>query len=164
MAKNEYKLVIEISGEGESSSPIANSNSKKTTDLTAKQKIGVGIFTAYTIIDPFVKKSQSIMMDNVQTQYANTELSNRLQIAMDMVNKTTQIGANIIGGATLAKALGLSTKFGVGVGLLLSGASMALDLYSNINKINNQRLIENESLQVLRGRAGIQFNRSRGGE
>lgn len=158
MSKNTYQLFIQIGEGGES--PIAKGEEQQAP--TTKQKVGVGIFTAYTIIDPFVKKAQGIMMDNVQTQYANTELSQRIQIGLDVANKAVQIGASLIGGATLASALGLSSKFGLGVGAILSVGNIAIDFVSNVNKINNQRIIENETLQVLRGRAGIQFNKSRG--
>jgi len=162
VSKNTYKLIIEI-GDMDGG-PIASGGESKQEFPTSKQKVGAGIFTAYTIIDPFVKKAQSIMMDNVQTQYANTELSQRIQIGLDVANKAVDIGANLIGGATIASALGLGAKFGLVAGAVLSAGSIAMDFVSNMNKINNQRIIENETLQVLRGRAGIQFNKSRGAQ
>ena len=160
MSKNTYKLIIEIGDMDDG--PIAGGGESKKKDSKSKQKVGAGIFTAYTIIDPFVKKAQNIMMDNVQTQYANTELSQRIQIGLDVANKAVDISANLIGGKTIAIALGLGAKFGLVAGAVLSAGSIAIDFISSMNKTNNQRIVENETLQVLRGRAGIQFNKSRG--
>lgn len=162
MSKNTYQLFIQI-GDSDGS-PIASGGGDKQQSPTTKQKAGAGIFTAYTVLDPFVKKAQGIMMDNVQTQYANTELSQRIQIGIDVANRAVQIGASLIGGATIASALGLGGPLGVAAGAILSAGNIAVDFLTNVNKINNQRIVENETLQVIRGRAGIQFNKSRGNQ
>lgn len=162
MGKNTYQLYIQIGNE--KISPIADSETSQKPALTTTQKVGAGIFTAYQVADPFIKKTQQILINNVQTEYANEELEQRIGLLMDTANFAVKTGANLAGGASLAQALGLGAGAGLMAGLVVSLASIAMDFAVKANQINNQIKIDNEQLGILRGRNGMQFNRSRGGE
>ena len=161
--KNTYRLIIEV-GEGGSSStsPIASGENQGASDKTGKT--GIGLLTVYSAIQPFIQKTESMVLNNVQTNTGSTAVTQRTQIAMNVANFAVKTGVSVLGGAGIASALGIASPLGAVVGGALAIGSMVMDYVSNVNEINNKRLIENEQLSVLRGRAGIQYNRSRGGE
>lgn len=159
--KNEYVLTIDINGGAETQSPIAN-NTEQNTIKHAKYE-GV-IFTAYQVAQPFVQKTEQIIMNNINTQYANEEYQMKAQFFLDMANKSAGIVAGIAGGQSIAAALGIAGPFGAVIGGVVAVAGIAMDIAVKQNAINNAKIVENEGLEILRGRAGIQFNRSRSGQ
>ena len=160
--KNTYQLFIQIGdGSGEISPVAEGTQPSKKGQATTNT---IGILTAYNAVEPFIQKTQNIILNNVQTQTGSDEVTQRTQIAMNMANSAVKFGVSVAGGASMATALGLSSPFGAVIGGALAIGNKVVDIFSNLNEINNKRIIENEQLSVLRGRAGVQFNRSRGGE
>ena len=160
--KNTYRLIIEVGDGAGAISPIASGESKNASDNTAKA--GIGLLTVYSAVQPFIQKTESIILNNVQTNTGSTAITQRTQIAMNVANFAVKSGVSILSGAGLASALGIASPLGAVVGGALAIGNMVMDYVSNVNTINNKRIIENEQLSVLRGRAGIQYNRSRSGE
>lgn len=159
--KNTYKLIIEVGDGASATSPIASGESGQDK---SSGKTGIGLLTVYSAIQPFIQKTESMILNNVQTSTGSSEITQRTQIAMNVANFAVKTGISVLGGAGIASALGIASPLGAVVGGALAIGSMVMDYVSNVNEINNKRLIENEQLSVLRGRAGIQYNRSRGGE
>lgn len=160
--KNTYQLFIQIGDGNGGASPIANGvepNKKEKATGNA-----IGILTAYGAIEPFIQKTQNIILSNVQTNTGSEELTQRTQLAMGVANSAVKFGVSVLGGTSIATALGLGGSLGAVVGGVLAIGNMVMDYATKVNEINNKRIIENEQLSVLRGRAGIQYNRSRGGE
>ena len=160
--KNTYKLIIEVGDGASATSPIASGESTGTDKSTAKA--GIGLLTVYSAVQPFIQKTESMVLNNVQTSTGSTAITQRTQIAMNVANFAVKTGISVLGGAGIASALGIAGPLGAVVGGALAIGSMVMDYVSNVNEINNKRIIENEQLSVLRGRAGIQYNRSRSGE
>lgn len=160
--KNTYQLFIQIGDGNGGATPIANgvepSKKERATSNT------IGLLTAYGAIEPFIQKTQNIILNNVQTNTGSEELTQRTQIAMSVSNRAVKFGVSVLGGSSIAASLGISSPLGAIVGGALAIGNMVMDYVTNVNEINNKRIIENEQLSVLRGRAGIQYNRSRGGE
>lgn len=159
--KNTYKLIIEVGDGASATSPIASGESGKDK---SSGKTGIGLLTVYSAIQPFIQKTESMILNNVQTSTGSNEITQRTQIAMNVANFAVKTGISVLGGAGIASALGLAGPLGAVVGGALAIGSMVMDYVSNVNTINNKKIIENEQLSVLRGRAGIQYNRSRSGE
>lgn len=159
--KNTYQLYIQI-GDGDGSGVIAGESADTSKDSALKK--GAGTLTAYQVVQPFLNATKQVIANNVQTQYANTELSNRINIGMNIASSAIRVATNVVGGMSLATALGFSSPVGAIVGVATSLVEKVLDIAVRQNEINNQARIENEQLTVLRGRAGVQFNRSRIGE
>lgn len=159
--KNTYKLIIEVGDGASATSPIASGESGKDK---SSGKTGIGLLTVYSAVQPFIQKTESMILNNVQTSTGSNEITQRTQIAMNVANFAVKTGISILGGAGIASALGLAGPLGAVVGGALAIGNMVMDYVSNVNTINNKRIIENEQLSVLRGRAGIQYNRSRSGE
>lgn len=160
--KNTYQLFIQI-GESDGNGAIAG-ESADTSARDSSIRKGVGVLTAYQVAQPFLNATKQVIANNVQTQYANTELSNRINIGLNIASSAIRVATNIAGGVSLATALGFGSPLGAGIGLALSVAEKVIGIVVKQNEINNQMRIENEQLAILRGRAGIQFNRSRAGE
>lgn len=161
--KNHYVLTIELNGDGTGQdSPIASGSEQTSSGSLTKPEAVV--FTSYLMAKPFIDKTEQMIMNNVHTKYANQEYEMRVQLAMNAVNKGLGLMAGIAGGKSLASLLGLSGTAGAAIGGVLAVAGMAMDIAVKQNAINNSRIVENEGLSILRGRAGIQFNKSRSGQ
>ncbi len=156
--KNTYQLYIHIDGDVAESvdDSIAKSKKEGTGAVTA--------MTAYHVVQPFLSTAEQIIQNDVKTYVGSEQVSQRLGIAMDLINKSIGVGANIAGGASLASALGFGTGTGAIIGMAVSVVKEALNIFQKYREIENKRVEESESLSILRGRAGIQYNRSRGGE
>ena len=102
-----------------------------------------------------------MIQNDVDTYYGSGELSQRINFGMSMVDTTVSTIKNGIG---LSAVLGLSVPGGIGLSAVLTGLQKMLEINVRQNEINNKQKLENEQLQILRGRAGVQFNRSRVGE
>ena len=160
-SKNEYVLTIDINGGMQTENPIANNTEQSTIKHT---KYEGAIFTAYMVAQPFVQKTEQIIMNNLNTQYANEEYQMKAQFFLDLANKGAGIVAGIAGGQSLASALGIASSMGAVIGGVIAVAGIAMDIAVKQNALNNAKIVEDEGLQILRGRAGIQFNRSRSGQ
>ena len=158
MDKNEYHLIIDINGDGVGETSSAISDTEK-----AEQKIANTMkkLVKYEIARPFLNTTKQMVQNNVDTYYGSGELSQRINFGLSI---GTTAYHTTMQGMALSSVLGLST----GVGVLITGAltlmQKGLEILSRQNEINNKQKLENEQLQILRGRAGIQFNRSRMGE
>lgn len=158
---NNYVLTININDEADNKSPIAGTENQKKD-----KAVGVGgtILAAYAVAQPFISKTKSMILNQVQTDYANSELTERTKLAMDIGSKVLDIGVKAAAGMSLASMLGIGTGIGAVIGIVTSVAETLMDYLSKVKQINNAQKIENEGLQVLRGRAGAQFNKSRSGQ
>lgn len=168
MEKNEYHLIIDINDNvnGEmSSSPItqnsASSNSNSDSDDGLKMAKRLKRLAKYEIAKPFLSSTKQMILNDVDTYYGSGELSQRINFGMSMVDTTVSTIKNGIG---LSAVLGLSVPGGIGLSAVLTGLQKMLEINVRQNEINNKQKLENEQLQILRGRAGVQFNRSRVGE
>ena len=160
MEKNEYRLVISIE-DGESvSGAIANKNQGENQGT----KKALSILTAYNVAQPFINGTKAIIQNNVDTKLGSQELSARVNLGMEVASFGAKTLIGLASGRSLASMLGLSATFGGAVGVLVTVGSYAMNVAVKQNEINNKIYIENEQLNILRGRAGVQFNRSRSGE
>lgn len=157
MEKNEYHLIIDINSEVDGNA-ISSDNSSQETNKAEKT---LRRLVKYQIAQPFIQSTKQMILNDVNTYYGSSELSQRIQIGLDTAH-------NIYGGAimgiSLAGTLGLSAGVGGAIGVALTAVHKVLDIAVKQNEINNKQRLENEQLNILRGRAGIQFNRSRSGE
>lgn len=158
---NNYVLTININDKVDNKSPIAGTDDQKKNKTAA---VGGTILAAYAVTQPFISKTKSMILNQVQTDYANSELTERTRLAMEVGSKLVDVGVKAAAGASLASILGLGTGVGAVIGVVTSVAEKLMDYLGKVQQINNSQKIENEGIQVLRGRAGIQFNRSRSGQ
>ena len=174
MEKNEYRLIIDINdltSVNSSGSPISNTNSSfnSTSGNTLSQGniSGQKAFNTlkrlvkFEVARPYLSTTKQIIQNDVDTYFGSSELSQRIGMAM---NVGTTIRQSAVQGMTLSSVFGIST----GAGILITGTltlmQKSFEIMARQNEINNKQKLENEQLQILRGRAGVQFNRSRMGE
>ena len=157
MNKNEYRIVIDINDEvGGGNGAVAGSKDKQPNIEKA-----VGRLVRYQVVQPFIETTKQIVMNEVDTKIGSTELSMRINTAMGLAQSAYQTG---VYGLSLASALGVSGWIGIAVAGAITLFKKALDITKNTIEIQNKAKLENEQLSILRGRAGVQFNRSRSGE
>lgn len=164
MSKNVYKLYINIGGSDNGKGVIAGKDASEMASKESSAKKGVGTLTAYQVVSPFLNATKQMIANDVNTQYSNTELSSRVNIGMEVASTAIKTAVNVASGMSLASALGFSSPIGAIIGVVTTVAEKALNIAVKQNAINNQAKIESEQFNILRGRAGIQFNRSRVGE
>lgn len=160
MNKNEYRLVIDINDEvGGGNGAIAKdkTSSAQTQDFSKSIKNLV----KYQVAQPFINTTKQIIMNSVETNTGSGELTQRIQLGTSIVQGA---GNTIVAGANLGAVLGVGAGMGIAVAGMLAIFKTGLDILAKQVEIQNKTKLENEQLSILRGRAGIQFNRSRGGE
>lgn len=158
MEKNEYHLIIDINGDvGGGAVSESSGGSGESKDYSK----ALTRLVRYEVAQPFINSTKQIIQNDVDTYFGSSELSQRIQFSLDAVHTAR---SSVVHGMALSTALGISTGAGVGLGLALAVGHKLLDIMVKANEINNKTRLENEQLQILRGRAGIQFNRSRMGE
>ena len=115
----------------------------------------------YQVAQPFIQSTKQLILNDVNTYYGSSELSQRIQIGLDTAHS---LYSGVKYGVALSSALGVSAAAGGAIGIALMVGQKLLDIAVRQNEINNKTRLENQELSILRGRAGIQFNRSRMGE
>lgn len=156
MEKNEYRLVIDINadiGGGGSSDSVSSEVEKQQKTLAS--------LVRYQVAQPFIQSTKQLILNDVNTYYGSSELSQRIQIGLDTAHS---LYSGVKYGVALSSALGVSAAAGGAIGIALMVGQKLLDIAVRQNEINNKATLENRELSILRGRAGIQFNRSRMGE
>ena len=159
MEKNEYHLIIDIQNSGGKGGAI--SQQSKEEKQIAERENAIKRLVRFEIAKPFVQSTKQIIMNNVDTYYGSSELSQRIQFGLDIAHTTNSA---FMQGVALSAVLGISKVAGGVLSLGLAVGQKMMDIAVKQNEINNKAYIENQSLQILRGRAGVQFNRSRVGE
>ena len=156
MEKNEYRLVIDINadiGGGGGSDSVSSEVDKQQKTLAS--------LVRYQVAQPFIQSTKQLILNDVNTYYGSSELSQRIQIGLDTAHS---LYSGVKYGVALSSALGVSAVAGGAIGIALMVGQKLLDIAVRQNEINNKATLENRELSILRGRAGIQFNRSRMGE
>ena len=157
--KNSYQLYIHIDGEvGEGVGGIAKES---------RRDGGVGAVTAMTVyhnLQPFLSTAENILQNDVKTYVGSEQVSRKLGMAMSITNKALDVGVNVASGVSLASALGFGTGARALIGTAMTVVKEAMNILQRQIEINNKQFEEAESLSIVRGRAGVQYNRSRGGE
>lgn len=170
MNKNEYRLVIDINdGTGGGIDAITGQNGGKKnpfkdTSAVADTKKAISTMQGlvkYQIAQPYINMTKQIIYNEVETKTGSGELAQRIQLGTNMVHQAT---GTAIYGASLGSILGVGAGAGVGIAVALTAIKTGLDLITKHIELQNKTKLENEQLSILRGRAGVQFNRSRSGE
>lgn len=158
-----YRLEISVEGLGDISSSGAVADNEKGT--TPKKNDGISALVVYNAVQPIIQKTQQMILDNQSTMYASDRQIEQNRLLMEGFNSVVGFGVSMASGAGIAASLGLASgPVGAIVGASLFVMNKVMDIAVKQNQIDNQRKVEQDELLVLRGRAGVQFNKSRGGE
>ena len=156
MEKNEYRLVIDINAD-----IGGGGGSDSVSSEVDKQQKALKNLVKYQVAQPFIQSTKQMILNDVNTYYGSSELSQRIQVGLDTAHS---LYSGVKYGVALSSALGVSAATGGAIGIALMVGQKLLDIAVRQNEINNKATLENRELSILRGRAGIQFNRSRMGE
>lgn len=158
-----YKLEISIDGLGDIASNDKQESGKGA--VTPNQAKGISALVVYNAVQPIIHKTQQMILDNQATMYASDRQIEQNRLMVEGFNSVVGMGISLMSGASIATSLGIATG---GVGAVIGGALFAVNKIMDIavkqNQIDNQKKVEIDELSLLRGRAGVQFNKSRRGE
>lgn len=145
-------IATEPSINGESS--IATPIKKKSGTRDAKsQNALVSAIVASDKIKPYVQQVATFGISQIEMTTGSSELQRKMQAVSAIGSSASGIvTAGIVGGIGSAATM-------AAVQLLQTVIQTAI----NQATINNQKIIENENLQLARSRAGMVSNKSRGG-
>jgi len=160
MEKNEYRLIIDINnGEGGGNTAISKKDSQE--QIQTKQERALKNLVRYQIAQPFINATKQIIQNEIDTRVGSSELSQRISLGMNVLH---QGYSTLTYGASLGSVLGIGAAGGIAVAVGVAIAKFTVDTIAKSIELSNKTKLENEQLSILRGRAGIQFNRSRMGE
>ena len=160
MADNVWTILIRDEQEDVSGVPVATPEGvtgKAPTSNTVSQEQAKGNNAAGLVaaqrVEPYINQTVNFGVAQIGTVRGSPELQQRLQ----MVTGATGTVAN----AVFAFSAGGPT--GLGVYAVTAIVGKAVSTAYKIQEINNQRLIENETLSYRKSRMGQSVNRSRFG-
>lgn len=157
----EYQIVIKnTGGAGKANSPIANdqneSDSDKGKGLLSKSaaKTFLKGMVAYRTVKSFATQVVSHEVSMVQLRTGSNEQQERANFTRDMVSK----GVSVLE-AGLVAGLATGNVVGFVAGVALGVTSQMISYAQNQDRINTQRTLENQSIQLNYIRAGARGSR-----
>lgn len=154
MAEHSYEIVVKLEGYGGGGSGGGSSSAKKNPadQITASPTSSISEFIKNAVaikhVTNVAKKTTSFVVSNVGLTTGNSESQQQAEFLMNSMGTMVEAG---ISAATNPAAL---------VSMVLS---KAMQISFNRERIDLERRIETESLDLSRQRAGVAFNRSRMG-
>ena len=157
----EYQIVIKnTGGAGKANSPIANdqneSDSDKGKGLLSKSaaKTFLKGMVAYRTVKSFASQINTHVVTTVQLRTGSNEQQERANFMRDMFTK----GLSLLEAGTMT-ALVTGNVLGFGIGAVMTVAHTAISYAQNQDRINTQRTLENQSIQLNYIRAGARGSR-----
>lgn len=154
----EYTILIKSDADSYNS-PIAGDTNKSDTQKTGglltksqAQAFGKGM-VAYRQVKSFVQQGVNDYVSKVQLRTGSNELQQKANFINEMVNT----GLNVVETTFVAGMVGGLP--GALVGLLTSTAHTLIGYAQNQNRLNTERTIENQSIQMNYIRAGARGSR-----
>ena len=160
---NQYELRIVIEDGGGASSQIAGSSGgsgQDTANIPKAQKstsASLATFVATRAIKPFLEQTKNFLVSNVELITGSTELQQRTDFAMQMIDT----GSSIISTTAVGGAIG--GPVGLGIGFVVGLMQTATSYLFKQTQINLEAQIEDRQIAYLQNRAGPALNMSRRG-
>lgn len=157
-----YEINININNiGGEEVEEQSGVSSKATNTEQQKAVKAMGKYVASQTIQPFIQTVKSQVTQNIQVVTGRTELQQRVNLGLEMLQFGLNTASTIQGGVTAGLALGIGAGAGAGIGIALAVINTGIEIAGNAIQLNIQERMENYQLQQTRERAGVMFNRSR---
>lgn len=160
MAK--YEININLNGdiaEGQTEEQKREGDAAKVSKATKH----LGKYVAAQTIQPFIQQATNYLVSNVQLTTGSSQLQEKVNFGMQVMNMGVNAYKNAQAGATLTMAMGLGGAAGIGIGLALSAVSFGMDTMFKQAQINLRNNEESSQRAYLVNRAGTAFNMSRRG-
>ena len=155
-----YEINININNVGGEEVEEQSGVSSKATNTEQQKAVkAMGKYVASQTIQPFIQTVKSQVTQNIQVVTGRTELQQRVNLGLEMLQFGLNTASTIQGGVTAGLALGIGA--GAGIGIALAVINTGIEIAGNAIQLNMQERMENYQLQQTRERAGVMFNRSR---
>lgn len=157
----DYQITVKkTGGVGKANSPIANdqneSDSDKGKGLLSKDaaKAFMGGMVAYRTVKSFANQIISHNVSMVQLRTGSNEQQERANFTRDMVSKGVSVlETGLMAGLVTGNVVGFVAGVAIGV------TSQLVSYAQNQDRINTQRTLENQSIQLNYIRAGARGSR-----
>ncbi len=156
----EYQIVVKNEGVKSTRSPIAgdttDSDTEKGKGLLSKNaaKAFMGGMVAYRTVKTFANQIVSHEISMVQLHTGSNEQQERANFTRDMISK----GVGILETGLMA-GLVTGNVLGFVAGVAMGATSTVISYAQNQDRINTQRTLENQSIQMNYIRAGARGSR-----
>lgn len=139
------------------------SQADKDTIKENKALASLGKYVASQTISVFLNDTKSAISQNIGLITGKTELQERVNFGMQVVQQGVNTYKNAMAGATVFAAAGLSGGVGAVIGVALSAISFGINTAFKVNQLNIQESLENRQINQTLSRYGAGYNRSRSG-
>lgn len=159
-----YEINININGDVEGlSDSSAGVSAKPTATEQEKAMKSLGKFVASQTIQPFIQNVKTAVSQNIGTITGQTELQQRINFGMEVVQYGVNAYKNAQAGAVISATMGKGGVVGAVIGLALTAINTMITVAFNRQQLQIEERMENYQLQQARNRQGIAFNKSRAG-
>jgi hypothetical protein len=159
-----YEINININGDieglGTNSSGVSD---KPTATEQEKAMKSLGKFVASQTIQPFIQNIKTAVSQNVGTITGQTELQQRINFGMEVVQYGVNTYKNAQAGALIGTSMGIGGATGAIIGVALTALNTMMTISFTRYQLQLEEHMENYQIQQARSRQGIAFNRSRTG-
>ena len=136
------------------------STSKTTYNNSAKQ---AKKFIKAQTISVFLHNTKDLITSNIGLVTGRSDIQQRVDLGIDLVQKSTQVGANAMLGAQIATGLGVSKGVGAVAAIALTVASYAINIAFAQIQLNLQAQLEDKQITNTKSHLGTWYNKSRAG-
>lgn len=118
--------------------------------------------TPASIIKPFVSTAMQMQTQQINTITGSGQLSRKQQLINSVASAGVDLGAKVLGGASIAASLGMAGgPVAVAAGIAMTAVSECLKIAASMTDLRNKRVVENTAITATKARAGISWDRSR---
>lgn len=149
---------VEDLGSAQTSPGLSKSPTNNEQEKAAK---ALGKYVAAQTIQPFIQNVKTAVSQNIGIVTGSTELQERINFGMEVVQFGVQTFQNAQAGATLGASLGIGSGAGALIGLSLTAITTMMQIDFNRLELKLKQQMEGYQLQQVRERAGAAYNKSR---
>lgn len=165
----QYQININLNGDvGSGEGKVSSSHDIGTDNKTDKKAIAstkaLGKYVATQTIQPFIQQATNYIVSNVQLTTGSSQLQQKVDFGMQVVNAGVSAFKNAQAGALLTASMGLGGPVGLAIGLSLSVASIGMNIGFKQAQLNLKEKEEGHQIAYTQNRFGSAFNMSRRGE
>lgn len=139
------------------------SQSAKDGEKRDKALASLGKYVASQTISVFLNDTKTAISQNIGLITGKTELQQRVNFGMQVMQQGVNTYRNAQAGATLFATVGLSAGLGAVVGVALSAIQFGINTAFKQQQLNIQENLENKQISQTLGRYGAGYNKSRSG-
>lgn len=123
----------------------------------------LGKYVASQTIGVFIQDTKGAISQNIGLVTGKSELQERVNLGMEVVQQGVNTFKNASAGATIASAAGIGGGWGALIGVALTAIQFGINTAFKYNSLGIQENLENKQINQTLSRYGAGYNKSRSG-